>query len=399
MPPALQPLQPFTGTAPALLVLSHLRWDFVFQRPQHLMTRAARSRAVYYLEEPIFGEQEDHLQRRREGGVVVCTPHIRRGLSSAESQARTARLLRQLVTAEGLLEYDLWVYTPMELPVTAGLTPRVTVYDCMDELANFKGAPPELRQREAELFRRAGVVFTGGQRLYEAKSERHPNVHPFASSVEVGHFEQARGGPQDPADQAGLARPRLGFYGVIDERFDTALIAEVARRRPEWQFVLIGPVVKIDPAELPRAANIHYLGMKGYAELPAYLAHWDVALLPFARNAATEFISPTKTPEYLAAGVPVVSTGIRDVVRPYGELEVARIADAPDAFEAACQAALDEAGTDAARRRQQRADRYLAGLSWDRTWDEMARLIEQAAPTALPAATRTSAALLTGSDD
>lgn len=399
MPPSLQPLQPFWATVPALLVLSHLRWDFVFQRPQHLMTRAARDRAVYYIEEPIFGDHHDRLHCRREGGVMVCTPHIRSGLSSRESQARTAGLLRELVTAEGLMEYDLWVYTPMELPVTAGLTPRVTVYDCMDELANFKGAPPELRQREAELFARAGVVFTGGQRLYEAKAERHPNVHPFASSVEVSHFEQARRGLPDPADQAGLARPRLGFYGVIDERFDTALIAEVARRRPEWQFVLIGPVVKIDPAELPRAANIHYLGMKGYADLPAYLAHWDVALLPFARNEATEFISPTKTPEYLAAGVPVVSTGIRDVVRPYGDLGLARIADSPDAFETACQGALDEAGTAAAQQRQQQADRYLSRLSWDRTWAGMAQLIEDAAPTGLHAPAPASAALLTGSDD
>jgi hypothetical protein len=391
--------QPFWATVPALFVLSHLRWDFVFQRPQHLMTRAARERAVYYIEEPVFGETEDRLHCRREGGVVVCTPHVRNGSSPAQVQATTAGLLRELVTTEGLLEYDLWVYSPMELPVTAGLTPRVTVYDCMDELANFKGAPPELRQREAELFRRAGVVFTGGQRLYEAKAERHPNVHPFASSVEVGHFAQARGGLQDPADQAGLARPRLGFYGVIDERFDTTLIAELARRRPEWQFVLIGPVVKIDPAELPRAANIHYLGMKSYTELPAYLAHWDVALLPFARNAATEFISPTKTPEYLAAGAPVVSTGIHDVVRPYGELQLVRIADTPDAFEAACQAALDEADTDAAQQRQYRADRYLSGLSWDQTWAEMARLIEAAAPTPIHAATPASATLLTGSDD
>ncbi|WP_034417650.1 glycosyltransferase [Deinococcus frigens] len=387
------------ATTPALLVLAHLRWDFVFQRPQHLMTRAARDRAVYYVEEPIFGERQDHLNYRREScGVTVCTPHIQSGHSPAESQARTARLLSGLVEAKGLLDYDLWVYTPMELPVTAGLSPRVTVYDCMDELANFKGAPPELRRRESQLFERAGVVFTGGQRLYEAKSERHPNVHPFPSSVEVGHFAQARGGLGDPADQATLPRPRLGFYGVIDERFDTALIAEVARRRPEWQFVLVGPVVKIDPAELPRAANIHYLGMKGYAELPAYLAHWDVALLPFARNAATEFISPTKTPEYLAAGVGVVSTGICDVIRPYGDLELARIADGPDGFETACQAVLDEAGTAAARLRQERADRYLSALSWDHTWAQMAGLIEDAAPTA-HAPAHASHVLLTGSDD
>ncbi|MDV6375478.1 glycosyltransferase family 1 protein [Deinococcus arenicola] len=372
----------------------------MFQRPQHLMTRAARERVVYYVEEPLFGEHADHLERRRDhSGVMVCTPHIESGHSAAESQARTARLLEGLLASEGIADYDLWVYTPMELPITAGLKPRVTIYDCMDELANFKGAPPELRQREAQLFDRAGVVFTGGQRLYEAKSERHPNVHSFPSSVEVQHFAQARGGLGDPADQAALPHPRLGFYGVIDERFDVALIAEVARRRPQWQVVLIGPVVKIDPADLPQAPNIHYLGMKGYGELPAYLAHWDVALLPFARNASTEFISPTKTPEYLAAGVPVVSTGIRDVIRPYGDMHMARIADGADAFESACEAVLAEAGTAAAQDRQARADAYLSDLSWDHTWEGMAQLIEAAAPAKARPFTSAPSALLTGSDD
>ncbi len=365
---------------PALLVLSHLRWKFVFQRPQHLLTRAARDRAVFYIEEPVFGDWDDHLRREADvSGVTVCTPHIRVGFSPAESQSRTARLIEALVRAEKLREYDLWVYTPMELPVAAGLSPRVTVYDCMDELANFRGAAPELRERERLLFSQADVVFTGGHRLYRAKAQQHPNVHPFPSSVEVAHFAQARGPLADPADQSDLPRPRLGFYGVIDERFDTALIGEVARRRPDWQFVLIGPVVKIDDADLPRGPNLHYLGQKAYAELPAYLAHWDAALLPFALNPSTEFISPTKTPEYLAAGVPVVSTGIHDVIRPYGEAGMARIANGADEFEAACAAALAEAGSRAAHERQARADEYLAGLSWDATWQAMSTRIEAAA--------------------
>ena len=363
---------------PALLVLSHLRWDFVFQRPQHLMTLAARERAVYYVEEPRFGPSADRLERREEHGVQICVPYIEEGHSPAESQRRTAALLEGLVRDETLLEYDLWVYTPMELPVVAGLTPRLTVYDCMDELANFKGAPPELRAREAQLFRQADVVFTGGHRLFEAKRRQHSNVHPFASSVDTGHFARARNGLGDPADQAGLARPRLGFYGVIDERFDTELIAELARRRPDWQFVLLGPVVKIDPAGLPRGENLHYLGQKGYDDLPAYLGHWDVALLPFALNEATEFISPTKTPEYLAGGAAVVSTGILDVIRPYGELDLVRVADGVDAFEAACAAALAERGTAAESERQARADRYLSRLSWERTWAGMCAEMERA---------------------
>ncbi|MEF2277240.1 glycosyltransferase [Deinococcus sp. YIM 134068] len=348
------------------------------------MTRAARSRRVFYVEEPIFGEAPDHLVTRQDpSGVVVVTPHIEIGHSPAQSQTRTARLLAEFVEDEGLEVYDLWVYTPMELPITAGLRPRVTVYDCMDELANFKGASPELRAREAQLFAQADLVFTGGHRLYEAKCKQHASAHPFPSSVDTAHFAQARTRRSteqgDAADQRDVPRPRLGFYGVIDERFDIALVGELARRRPEWQFVLLGPVVKIDPADLPRGQNLHYLGMKSYTELPTYLAGWDVALLPFALNEATEFISPTKTPEYLAAGVPVVSTGIRDVIRPYGERDLVRVADGVDAFEAACAAALGEAGTPAAGERRERADRYLSTLSWDRTWAEMSALIESAA--------------------
>lgn len=350
----------FPQAAPALLVLSHLRWKFVFQRPQHLMTRAARSRAVYYIEEPLFGDWSDQLVCETDAsGVVICTPRIEAGHAPAESQRRMARLIESLVQEKQLSEYDLWVYTPMEWPTTRGLTPRVTVYDCMDELANFKGAPPELRQREQQLFAQADVVFTGGHRLYEAKCQQHANVHPFPSSVDVAHFAQARDGLADPADQRGLPHPRLGFYGVIDERFDIDLIGKLARRRPDWQFVLIGPVVKIDAADLPRGENLHYLGQKAYADLPGYLAHWDVALLPFALNPSTEFISPTKTPEYLAAGVPVVSTPIRDVIRPYGESGMVRITSDVDTFEAAC------AGRSRFRRRpaQAGAGRRLPGGS------------------------------------
>ncbi|GGK18441.1 glycosyl transferase [Deinococcus malanensis] len=394
--------KPLTLPTPALIVLSHLRWHFVYQRPQHLMTRAARDRRVYYVEEPMFGEYANQLElERTDSGVTVCTPHLQAGLTPAEAQGITARLLEGLVNDENLTEYDLWVYSPMELPVASHLSPRITVYDCMDELANFKGASSELRRREASLFQQADVVFTGGHRLYEAKCLQHSNVFPFPSSVDVGHFAQARTDLADPADQAALARPRLGFYGVIDERFDIDLIGEVARRRPEWHFVLLGPVVKIDEAELPRGENLHYLGQKKYADLPAYLAHWDVALLPFSLNASTEFISPTKTPEYLAAGVPVVSTSIRDVIRPYGDGDMVRVADGADAFEAACAAALAEAGTLAATRRQERADAYLAQLSWDLTWQGMRDELEAAAilQTAVPLPSAAGAGYFEGADD
>jgi UDP-galactopyranose mutase len=242
----------------------------------------------------------------------------------------------------------------------------------MDELSGFAGAPAELRALETELLRRADVVFTGGQSLYEAKRHTHANIHAFPSSVDVEHFAQARRIASDPEDQAPLPRPRLGFFGVIDERMDLELLAGVADARPSWQIVMLGPVVKIDPASLPRRSNIHYLGAKTYQQLPYYIAGWDVALLPFARNEATRYISPTKTPEYLAAGKPVVSTSIRDVIRPYAHKGLARIADTVDGFVDACEAALIEDAT--ARLRD--ADVFLRQTSWDGTWARMRRLVD-----------------------
>jgi UDP-galactopyranose mutase len=192
--------------------------------------------------------------------------------------------------------------------------------------------------------------------------------------VDVEHFASARSFAGEPPDQAAIAHPRLGFFGVIDERMDYDLLRGVAAARPGWHLVLIGPTAKIDPAALPRAANIHYLGAKSYAELPAYIAGWDAAMLPFARNEATRFISPTKTPEYLAAGKPVVSTSIRDVVRPYGQQGLARIADCAADFVAAVESAMAE---DAAERIRA-ADAFLTHTSWDGTWTRMRQLIEEA---------------------
>jgi UDP-galactopyranose mutase len=262
----------------------------------------------------------------------------------------------------------------MALEFTDHLAPAAVVYDCMDELAAFKGAPPTLAAREAELLARADLVLTGGQSLYEAKRHQHANIHPCPSSVDVAHFAQARRANADPPDQASLPHPRLGFFGVIDERMDVALLEGVAAVRPDWHIVLVGPVVKIDPALLPRRPNIHYLGPKSYDELPAYVGGWDVALLPFARNDATRFISPTKTPEYLAAGKPVVSTSICDVVRPYGQRGLARIADHPHAFVRACAEAMAEDVT----ARLARGDAFLRQMSWDRTWRRISSLMDAA---------------------
>ena len=362
-----------------LICLSHLRWDFVFQRPQQLMTRCARNRRVFFFEEPIFDAVHSELRISRERGVYVCVPHLSRDLSHAATIAELRNLLFGLQATSKIERPVMWYYTPMALEFARELTSSAIVFDCMDELSAFRGAPPEMLKLEAELLRRADLVFTGGQSLYEAKRERHRRVYAFPSSVDVPHFLSARQGKRDPQDQSGLPHPRLGFFGVVDERMDLNLLDTIAVTRPEWQLIILGPCVKIDPATLPHRANIHYLGMKKYEELPAYLSGWDVALLPFAKNDSTKFISPTKTPEYLAAGRQVVSTSLRDVVRPYGEQGLVHIADKPAEFIRAIEQALATPHPGW----RERVDRMLSAMSWDRTWDEMSSLIDSASVVAL----------------
>jgi len=357
-----------------LVVLSHLRWDFVYQRPQHLLSRCAQARRVFFVEEPVYGDALRLDVSPREDGLVVAVPHLPED-RRAESETLQEMLLHHLFALYRIREHVLWYYSPMAAAWTRRLSPLAVVYDCMDELSAFKGAPPELREREADLFRRADVVFTGGRSLYEVKRKQHPRVHAFPSSIDRAHFAQAREITADPPDQAGIPHPRLGFFGVVDERLDIELLDAVARARPDWQFVIIGPVVKIDPETLPRLPNIHYLGAKQYQELPSYIANWDVATLLFAMNESTRFISPTKTPEYLAAGKPVVSTPIHDVVSPYGDAGLVRIAATPGEFVAAAEAALAEADSDGAAARLRAADEFLAQTSWDETWSRMWELI------------------------
>ena len=357
-----------------VLCLSHLRWDFVFQRPQHLFTRCARDRRVFYVEEPTMaGSSTPRMVTHERGAVVVATPHL--PVVDEESADELQRqLLGEFMRRYDITDYLLWYYTPMAMSFTDHLSPVAIVYDCMDELSAFKGARPQLKSRESALMRRASLVLTGGQSLYEAKRSQHFNIHAVPSSVDVSHFAQARGIANDPPDQASIPRPRFGFFGVIDERMDIDLLARVADLRPDWHFVMVGPVVKIDSASLPKSANIHYLGSKTYDQLPSYIAGWDVALLPFARNEATKFISPTKTPEYLAAGKPVVSTSIRDVVRPYAQQQLVRIADNPRDFVSACAAAL----ADDSASRLARADDFLRQMSWDATWNRVRLLVDDA---------------------
>ena len=371
--------------APALLVFSHLRWHFVTQRPQHLMTRAAQTRPVYFWEEPTWHDPENLSERIPEGGIleilpVEGCPHLtvlRAKLRYNEDMdAAQRRLLDAFLADHHLNRFDAWFYTPMALNFAAHLAPEVTIFDAMDELSAFAGAPGELLAREQELFRRADVVFTGGHSLFERKRTQHHNAHLFPSSIEREHFAQARQPQADPEDQRGIPHPRAGFYGVLDERFDQELLREVARLRPNLHLVLLGPTAKIDAASLPQADNIHYLGAKTYRELPGYLAGWDAAMLPFALNESTRFISPTKTPEYLAAGKQVVSTPIRDVVHDYGD-GLVQIAATPGAFaealDRAVSAPVDELWATCVQTK-------LEESSWDSTWAGMSAEIERMRP-------------------
>lgn len=355
-----------------LICFSHLRWNFVYQRPQHLLSRACKQNRVWFIEEPIWGSEQQLEIRKVDDNLTVIVPHLPHGMAAEAVLDCQRQIVDELIARERITNFATWYYTPMALLFSEHLEPRLTVYDCMDELSAFWGAPPQLLQQERDLIKRADVVFTGGYSLYEAKQSRHPRVFAFPSSIEYHHFAKARQPQADPADQQAIARPRIGFSGVIDERFDKELVAELARRRPDWQFVLIGPVVKVDKAHLPSGDNVHYLGMKSYKDLPTYFSNWDVAMLPFAMNESTKFISPTKTPEYLAAGLPVVSTPIRDVVRTYGSQDFAQIADTADAFEQAIELALSKKHPT----NWKAIDQFLSENSWDKTWQDMEKLMQ-----------------------
>lgn len=345
------------------------------------MSRFAADREVLFWEEPIFhaGFGDARLTRRTcpDTGVIVLTPELDEKLRGQEDAALTQLLRTALADAPRPLVR--WYYTPMMLPFSDGIAADCIVYDCMDELSAFKNAPTELLAREEALLACADVVFTGRTSLYEAKRSRHSNVHAFPSSIDVPHFARARDAVAVPGDEEVIPGPRLGFCGVLDERMDLGLLAAIADARPGWSLVVIGPVVKISEAELPRRANIHYLGARQYAALPDYMAGWDVALMPFAINEATRFISPTKTPEYLAAGCPVVSTPVTDVVRHYGDVPGVFIADTADSFIAACDQALAlRADGDGWR---ETADALLARNSWSSIALEMSSLMAAAIAT------------------
>ena len=332
-----------------IIVHSHLRWDFVWQRPQQILSRLALRNEVLFVEEPIYCDDvavprlELSLPQPRVHRAVPLLPASLRGAYDA-SIAEIRELVRGHITADDasvsrFAQPIQWFYTPMPAPAMIGaFDERAVVYDCMDELSKFRFTPRELVDRERYLMAQADVVFTGGYRLWQSKSNYHANVHFFGCGVDVAHFASARSVDlQPPREIAALRTPVIGYYGVIDERIDYDLLRHLAESLPDIALVMVGPVVKVDPSELPQAPNIHWLGQRQYAELPAHVKGFDVCLMPFALNEATEYINPTKTLEYMAAGKPIVSTAVADVVRNF--TPIVRIARSPEEFVAAVSGA------------------------------------------------------------
>jgi protoporphyrinogen oxidase/glycosyltransferase involved in cell wall biosynthesis len=364
---------PMSPTAPTLVCHCHLRWDWVYQRPQHLLSRLATHWPVIVEEEPVFDDRPPGLDVLQVAdGVTVLRPHRR-----ADRDHDLGGLVEEYgAQARGSRPLIRWFYSAMFAPYGTRLGPdQVVVYDCMDELANFAGAPAGLVEAEVRLLERADVVFTGGRSLYESKRDRNGNVHCFPSAVESGHFARALDPALSlPADMAGLPRPILGYYGVVDERLDYDLIARLADAPGVGSVVLVGPTIKVAPATLPRRPNLHYLGQRAYADLPSYLKGFDVCLMPWALNDATRTISPTKTLEYMAGGKPIVSTAVRDVARDHGDLVF--VAEDHDQFLALALSARDrfDDRRDAAQRR--RAEEH----GWDAVAEAMRKLIEERLP-------------------
>ncbi len=369
-----------------LICISHLRWDFVWQRPQQLLSRLAHQYRVLFVEEPVTDTEidqpylETYPGRTPDAQLITVarlhypsTAHDWIGHDDQRTQAVYEQLLLDYLASEEIHSPILWLYTPVAAPFVQAIRPQLLIYDVMDELSAFKGAPAELKLADRQLLTQADLVFTGGASLYRARQPYHPNIHLFPSGVDMDHFARAdRETFAPPIDIAHIASPRLGYFGVIDERMDLALLAHIAAAQPAWNLIMLGPVIKIAPEDLPQAPNLHYPGMKDYQDLPAYLAHFDVALVPFAMNEATRYLSPTKTLEYLAAHKPVVSTPIPDIIELYGDY--VHVGHTPEEFTAHIGVALAVKGAERAARRQQE-QKLLARYTWDNIAEQMHQLI------------------------
>jgi glycosyltransferase involved in cell wall biosynthesis len=371
-----------------IVVFCHLRWGFVWQRPQQFLSRFAKKHPILFIEEPFFdrkkGAQPDLQFHRVMPNVTVMCPHVgpewnrNPDLPTKLREWTKEAIARMNQNTEGAFDRPLlWYYSPMDSAWSLGFFPnRGVVYDCMDELSQFTGAPPQLIENEKRLMQHADVIFTGGFEMGEKRKKLHDNVHIFGCGVEIEHFGKARDPEtQIPADIDFMARPILGWFGVVDERVDYAMVGEMARKRPDWSFAMVGPVVKIDPNLLPHSPNLYWMGGRDYQQLPNYCAAFDICMMPFAMNASTQYINPTKGLEYMATGRPTISTPVKDVVRQWSDI-ISIVKNNADEFIDAAEKLLNDKTF-----RQEKVEKGLALASqcgWENTVKSMQQLIKDA---------------------
>jgi len=364
----ITPKQNAGATTYDMVVFCHLRWEFVYQRPQHLISRFAKNFKILFIEEPIGRDGSGES-----GKLTIINENLHVLQPKVNVIDEIADILPEYILNKSV-EIG-WFYSAAFVPLLDAFDFESIVYDCMDELTLFKGAPAELLVQEKFLIANAHIVFTGGKSLYESKKTMHGNVFCFPSSVDREHFEKALNGIAIPEDVASLTKPIAGYYGVIDERIDMKLLEETAKMNPDVDFVMVGPLAKITDADLPKPGNIHYPGMRSYEELPHYLKAFSVAIMPFAMNDATKFISPTKTLEYISAGKPIISTPVKDVVRDYSHC--VSIVETAEEFSTALRKILSETEPNLPRRANY--CRILERTSWDNTAEKMNLLITKTA--------------------
>lgn len=356
-----------------VVCFSPSRWDFNYQRPQHLLKRFAKCFRVFYIEEPVFNSESDRYQLTMSSEhVFVVTPQLQDSRKRSDVTERQCEIIGQLFQEEKIQTYIFWHYTPLALILCNQFNPVLTIYDCIGQCYGVHGAVT--KENEKELFERSDIVFAAGQSLFENKKKFHKHIYSFPNRVDKNHFEQARSVKFDPPDQDSIPHPRIGYFGTIDDRIDVELLSKIAQLRPRWHFIMVGPIVNIDPTQLPNFSNIHYLGHKRYAELPDYIGQWDIAMIPFVHDESTRLLNPLKTSEYLAAGRPVISTPINDVIRPFGNMGLVNIAGTHDEFIRAAEILLKRDDKDKCEWTL-KVDSFLAEYSWNKTWAEMMSLI------------------------
>jgi glycosyltransferase involved in cell wall biosynthesis len=352
-----------------LVCFSYLRWDFMYQRPQHLMTRFAKIFRVIYVEPAITAPDNSPFEINHPSqNIITVTPHLPAGLSEEAALLLQQERLSRIFNDLNIQRYLFWFYTPEVLPFTQSYSPLLKVYDCVTEFSAGKSAPEQARQQEEQLLQQVDFVFTAGHSLFESKRINNQNTYCFAGSVDIDHFYSARYYTPDPEDQAHISHPRFGFAGIIDDRIDFQLLSAIALRKPDWNFVMLGPVIGISESDLPNLPNIHFIGRKGYEELVTYISGWDVAMLPFAHNDATRYMNPLQTPEFLAAGKPVIAAPVNDIIRTYGHRGLVQIAGTAEEFVRVGEIHLS---TRDKTEWQEAVIDFLSLNSWDKTWQRM----------------------------